>query len=72
LANNHNQQHMQKSKKSISIFMIVGALLALRSYLPIWDDKMSTARLVMVICALVFLGCGILSLVNSIRKERKG
>jgi hypothetical protein len=64
---------MQKSKKSISIFMIVGALLVLRSYLPIWnEDKMGTAHIVMIICALVLVGCGMLSLLNSIRKERKG
>jgi hypothetical protein len=64
---------MQQSKKSISIFMIVGALLVLRSYLPIWnDDEMDTAHIMMIICAFVLLGCGMLSLVNSIRKERKG
>jgi hypothetical protein len=60
-----------KSKKSISIFMIVGGLLVLINYLFKPDTVTdNTNNIIIMVCASVFVILGIISLRNTIKKQR--
>lgn len=60
-----------KSKKNVSIFMILGGLLVLGNYaLKLENDKHYTNNLIIIICAAIFTLLGIVSLINTNKKSQ--
>jgi hypothetical protein len=62
----------KKSKRNISIYMIIGGLIVIGNYIiKIVDGKTNKiAAGGVIICASIFVLIGCISLNNSIKKER--
>jgi len=58
------------SKKNISIFMIIGGVIVLAKYLMNLNDNANTNNYVIIICAIVFVVLGLVSLIRTTNKNK--